>query len=111
MGIFKTIKLLLGLKKSVEEIEEVYKMNTTTVTPGWKTTEFWGKVAVQLFTVYGMVSGLLPADKAALILGLMESIYGVARAIVKIKGGTLPDIPVSATSTTTVTTGAPPAPK
>ena len=80
-------------------------MNTTNVTPGWKTTEFWGKVAVQLFTVYGMMSGLLPADKAAMILGVMEALYGLARSIVKIKGGTLPDIPMSATSTTTVTTG------
>lgn len=99
MGMFKMIKMLFGLKKSVEEIEEAYKMNTG-VKPAIYSTEFWGKVAVQLFTVYGMISGLLPADKAALILGVMEALYGVARSVVKIKGGSLPDIP--ATSTTLV---------
>lgn len=82
-------------------------MNTTTVTPGWKTTEFWGKVAVQIFTVYSMVSGLIPADKAAIILGIMEATYGLARAIVKAKGGALPDIPGVTTATVTTSTATP----
>lgn len=65
-------------------------MNTK---PGWKTTEFWGKIAIQSLSIAGMTQGFLSPDKATLIIGVLEGIYSIGRAIVKYKGGTLPDIP------------------
>lgn len=94
MKLWDKIKILLKLNSAVDEIEtEAKKMNGTK--PGWQTTEFWGKVAVQVFTVYGAAKGFLSADKAALISSVIEGVYNLARAIVKYKGGTLPDAPAA----------------
>jgi len=65
------------------------------VKPGWKTTEFWGKVAMQLFTIWGMAKGLVTPDKAVFVTTLLEGVYALARAIVKFKGGSLPDVPAT----------------
>lgn len=66
-----------------------------TAKPGWQTTEFWGKVAIQVFTVVGAVKGFIAPEKAALISSVLEGIYGIARSVVKFKGGSLPEIPAA----------------
>ena len=107
MNLFQKIKILVKVNDAIKNIEETYKMDTTTVKPGWKTTEFWGKVALQVFAIYGTVSGFLPPDKAMAGMAILEGVYMIARVIVKAKGGSLPDIPgTTATATATVTPAA-----
>jgi hypothetical protein len=100
MGIFSEIKTLLALRDFFENIKGANTMNTTPVKPGWQTTEFWGKVAVQVFMLFGAAKGFLSPDKAALIAAVLESVYGIARSVVKYKGGTLPDVPGDTTVST-----------
>lgn len=61
--------------------------------PGWKTTEFWGKIALQIFALWGGVKGFVSPDKAVAISAILESLYGIGRNVVKLNGGDLPDIP------------------
>jgi hypothetical protein len=68
-------------------------MDTTSTKPGWKTTEFWGKIAIQIFTLWSAGKGFVAPEKAVLITSLLEGVYTLARSIVKYKGGTLPDVP------------------
>lgn len=92
MNIFDAAKAYFAAKRALTNIEEAYKMDTTTVKPGWKTTEFWGKVAVQVFGVVGAIKGFLPVNLATLIVAGLEGVYSIARAVVKFKGGDLPDV-------------------
>jgi len=52
MNLIAKIKILLKLQGLWGTITEA-KMNNG-VKPGWKTTEFWGKIAMQVFTIWGM---------------------------------------------------------
>jgi len=64
-----------------------------TTKSGYKTTEFWGKIAVQVFTLWSAMQGFIAPEKAALITTVLEGVYTIARGIVKSKGGSLPEIP------------------
>jgi len=93
MGLFAEIKAALTVKDAINQIKEAYTMNSTPVKPGWQTTEFWGKVAVQVFGILGAVKGFLPPTTATLIIGILEGIYTIGRSFVKAKGSDLPDVP------------------
>lgn len=51
---------------------------------GWKTSEFWGKVAVQVATMWGAVQGFVPPKYAVIIALAGEAIYTFARTGLKI---------------------------
>ena len=90
----KEIRLMLKAWRLYKNAKEAYKMTKTEdgVKSGKKTSEFWGKVVVQLIAFVGGLSGIIDPELAILIVGLLEGLYAIARAIVKYKGGTLPDL-------------------
>lgn len=53
------------------------------VKPGWKTTEFWGKVAIQVMTIFAAIKGFLPPQYAAIGTISLEALYTIGRAVVK----------------------------
>jgi hypothetical protein len=53
------------------------------VKTGIKTTEFALTIFVNIITVGMTFSGMIPASWMALILAIVNSIYGIGRAIVK----------------------------
>lgn len=50
---------------------------------GIKTTEFWLTVLTNLLAVIGVLEGVLPAQTAAVIVAVLNGIYGVLRALQK----------------------------
>ena len=78
MNLFDEIKALFAIKRAVDNVREEQK-----VKPGWKTTEFWMTIATNVVTVAGALKGLIPDDKAALIVAIANAVYGVARALTK----------------------------
>ena len=62
------------------------------VKPGFKTTEFWGKVLGQLGVFVTALAGDLPPDKAAYVILGAEALYGLSRAITKFKSFSPGDI-------------------
>ena len=93
MGLIADVKALLAIKNGINNIKEAYKMNSTNVKPGWQTTEFWGKLAVQVFSIFSAVKGFIPMPTGAIIAGVLEGIYTIGRSFVKAKGGDLPPVP------------------
>src|SRR5882724_1638654 len=82
MNIFNEIKALFALKSASENIyKEAVIMNGTK--PGWKTTEFWGKVGVQVMTLWGAVSGFVPPKWAIVISTGLEATYAICRTTAK----------------------------
>lgn len=51
---------------------------------GWKTSEFWGKIALQVGTIWAAVGSFVPPKYAAIIIGVAEVSYGVIRGSLKI---------------------------
>ena len=51
---------------------------------GWKTTEFWGKIATQATVLWGAVSGFVPPKYAAIVVVVAEGIYTIARTVLKV---------------------------
>ena len=51
--------------------------------PGWKTTEFWLTVLSNLAVVVGALEGVIPAEKMAIIIAVINGVYGVVRATTK----------------------------
>lgn len=70
---------------------------------GWKTSEFWGKVAAQAVTLWAAVGGFVPPKYAAIIVVAAEGIYTIARTALKV----YQTIQASKATTTTVTTTEP----
>lgn len=70
---------------------------------GWKTSEFWGKVAAQAGVIWAAVGGFVPPKYAAIIVVSAEGIYTIARTALKI----YQTIHGSDADTTTVTTTQP----
>ena len=102
MNIFQEIKALFVIRSVAKEtIKEAQAMNG--ITPGWKTTEFWGKVAAQAVTLWGAISGFVPPKYAAIIVAVSEGIYTVARTAYKV----FLTIEALKSGQTTVTTTAP----
>ena len=64
------------------------------VKPGWKTSEFWGKIIVQVLSVVAALSGVIPEEYALIAVAVLEGVYNIIRGIVKAKGGAeLPSLP------------------
>ena len=59
-------------------------MDETTLKPGWKTTEFWGKTIIQLVVVFNALSSKdIPVETATAIVAALEGIYIGGRSVVK----------------------------
>lgn len=99
MSLLEKIKALWSIKKAVSKIEEAYKMDTTPIKPGWKTSEFWLTVIFNLVTILGTLKGVIPANIGTVALTVLNSVYGLIRAITK---SNAPDLPTVDSSTTTV---------
>lgn len=79
---YETSKHLFFLKTQIKTQMEVYMEDTK---PGYKTTEFWGKTALQVLTVVSAIkpeANIDPSLALTVIAGL-EAIYNLGRAIVK----------------------------
>jgi hypothetical protein len=50
------------------------------VKQGWKTTEFWTTVGVNLWAMFG---GMLPPAAQATVVAVATGAYGIARAVTK----------------------------
>lgn len=81
------------------------------VSKGIQTTEFALTLVVNIASIIGSVSGIIPASWALIAMTVINSIYGVLRTIVKINDPAynVPDLPTvtlstsSGAATTTVT--------
>jgi len=84
--IWHTIKLINAVKNIFKE-KEIKPMVENTVSavtkPGYKTTEFWGKIIIQAITVLSSVQGLVSPKWAVTITSVMEVLYGIQRALTK----------------------------
>lgn len=50
---------------------------------GWKTTEFWATVAVDVGSVAAAAAGVLPAKYASVATAVATAAYAVARGLAK----------------------------
>ena len=70
------------------------------LTPGIQTSEFWGKVGVQvLVALAGMFHKDVSPEKALIIVGSLEAIYAAGRSLVKAIRSIQPIKPVPAPAT------------
>lgn len=103
MNIFQEAYLALRFKAWLSaEIKEGKKMNGAT--PGWKTSEFWMTLATTLGSLYGSVSGMVPAPWNVIVPVAGVALYTVARTIVK----AIADISAAKTQVAAVTNTTPP---
>ena len=51
--------------------------------PGYKTTEFWLTILSNLSTIIGALTGVIPPEKAAIIIAAINAIYGFLRTVTK----------------------------
>lgn len=101
MNFIEKIKLLFKLNTVINsEIKEIKSMD---IKSGWKTSEFWGKVAAQAATIWAAVGGFVPPKYAAVIVVAAEGIYTIARTLLKV----YQQIQASKATQTTVTTTEP----
>ena len=84
MGVLANLKVLWknrtalrAASKAADGVKEAY------VKSGWKTTEFWLVVLSNIATVIPALSGVIPPEKAATILAVVNGIYGIVRALTK----------------------------
>ena len=101
MNIIDKIKILFKLNSVIEN--ELKEIKTMDFKSGWKTSEFWGKVAAQAGIIWAAVGGFVPPKYAAIIVVAGEGIYTIARTILKINQA----IQDSKATQTTVTTSQP----
>jgi hypothetical protein len=85
--MLKKLKALWAVKKFYDWFTQNYRREVTTmdnqVKAGWKTTEFWMTLITNLVAVLGALNGVIPADTMAIILAVVNGVYGVLRALVK----------------------------
>ena len=79
MNPIEEFKLLMQIRKFLNEEKENYKMNST-VKPGWKTTYFWLTLLSNVVPIVGSLKGVIPPDKAAMIIGIINGVYGIIRS-------------------------------
>ena len=53
------------------------------VKPGYATTEFWLTVITNLITVVGALEGVINPETMAIILAVLNGVYGILRSLVK----------------------------
>lgn len=84
MNLFKEAIALWRMKALVENEIKGARMDTASGKPGWKTTEFWIKIAtVDLPAIYLAVKGFLPPKDALIIELAAGAIYGIYRTVAK----------------------------
>lgn len=93
MNPLAAIKALFAVNTFKKEIQMDIKS-------GWKTTEFWGKVAAQAATLWAAVGGFIPPKYAAIIVVAAEGVYTIARTALKIYQ-TIQDSKATQTTVTT----------
>lgn len=76
-AVWKNRAALKAASSAADEIKGAY------VKSGWKTTEFWLAVLSNVATVIPALSGVIPAEKAAMILAVVNGIYGIVRGLTK----------------------------
>lgn len=82
-SLIQKIKVLLAARKLVKDAKREVKMNGETK-PGWQTTEFWGKVLIQLVLVFNAFSSHdISIEQATLLITALEGIYMTVRSLVK----------------------------
>lgn len=67
---------------------------------GIQTTEFALTVIVNLASIVGSLSGVIPPSWAILIMAVINSVYGILRAIVKINDPDYVPPPIPTATTT-----------
>lgn len=72
---------------------------TSTVSKGITTTEFILTCVVNVASLLGAFSGLIPATIAVYVIAGINAVYGILRTIVKVNDPAyqVPDLPVAAT--------------
>jgi hypothetical protein len=75
--IWKNRAALKAASNAADGVKEAY------VKSGWKTTEFWLAVLSNIATVVPALGGLIPPEKAATILAVVNGLYGIVRALTK----------------------------
>lgn len=101
MNIIEKIKLLFKLNSLFSsEVKEIKSMD---IKSGWKTSEFWGKVAAQATVIWAAIGGFIPPKYAAIIVVAGEGVYTIGRTILKI----VQTIQTAKSNQTTVTTTEP----
>ncbi len=101
MNIIDKIKLLFKLNTIINN--EVKELKTMDIKSGWKTSEFWGKVAAQATVIWGTIGGFVPPKYAVIVVVVAEGIYTIARTLLKMNE----TIQASKVGQTTVTTTEP----
>ena len=85
MNIFQEIKLFLAARKMISTLAtEATTMNGTK--PGWKTSEFWITLLMNVIGALTLIKGIVPAPYSAYVivaLTVLNSVYTIARSFVK----------------------------
>lgn len=101
MTIFEKIKAALAVNSFVNNVTtEVKSMD---IKSGWKTSEFWSKIAVQVTVLWGAIQGFVPPKWAAVIAVAGEAVYTIARTALKV----VQTVQAAKSTQTTVTTTEP----
>lgn len=77
MNIFKLIVAYFKIKQEVKDMQSIKD--------GWKTTEFWGKVAIQAGVIWTAIGGFVPAKYAVIIVSISEGLYAILRTALKMR--------------------------
>lgn len=101
MSFIDKIKFLFKLNAVFETERKAIK--TMDIKDGWKTSEFWGKVAAQAGIIWAAVGGFVPPKYAAIIVAAAEICYGGVRGALKM----VHLVQATKANTETVTTTAP----
>lgn len=105
MNIIDKVKLLFSLNGVFNT--EIKEIKTMDIKSGWKTSEFWGKVATQATMIWGAIGGFVPPKYAIIVVAVAEGIYTIARTVLKVYQTVQPTTTVTTTEpVTTVTTPA-----
>lgn len=76
-AVWKNRAALKAASNAVDGVKEAY------VKTGYKTSEFWLAVLSNVATVIPALAGVIPAEKAAMILAVVNGIYGIVRGLTK----------------------------
>lgn len=78
------IKVLFAAFKTKSLIEADIKEDKMGIKDGWKTSEFWGKVALQAGMLWAAVGGFVPPKYAVIVVAVAEGLYGAIRGAIKL---------------------------
>lgn len=101
MNWFKAIPALWKTKNLIQK--DIKEIKTMDIKSGWKTTEFWSKIAAQATVLWAAVGGFVPPKYAAIVVVVAEGVYTIARTLLKMNES----IQAAKSNQTTVTTTEP----